>query len=145
MSVQLLDESYFQDVEKIKTMGSSYMAASGLSPDRQVSGGVPFLRRRHPQRRPLAPVSLILPSRASRRARTAGSTSASWFCSPFPCRRRSNTSTRTRETASSCEWVRTPPGETRRLSNQERCWKNEAEPPLRILRFSPVSLQSQMN
>lgn len=36
VSVQLLDESYFQDVEKIKTMGSSYMAASGLSPDRQV-------------------------------------------------------------------------------------------------------------
>ncbi|TNM94064.1 hypothetical protein fugu_002240 [Takifugu bimaculatus] len=32
---ELLDESYFQDVEKIKTMGSSYMAASGLSPDRQ--------------------------------------------------------------------------------------------------------------
>lgn len=44
-----------------------------------------------------------------RSARTAGSTSASWFCSPCPCRRRSNTSTRTRETASSCEWVRTLP------------------------------------
>ncbi|XP_071335672.1 adenylate cyclase type 8 isoform X2 [Trachinotus anak] len=32
---ELLDESYFQEVEKIKTIGSSYMAASGLSPDRQ--------------------------------------------------------------------------------------------------------------
>lgn len=37
LSVQLLDECYFQEVEKIKTIGSSYMAASGLSPDRQVS------------------------------------------------------------------------------------------------------------
>lgn len=37
--VQLLDECYFQDVEKIKTIGSSYMAASGLSPDREVSPG----------------------------------------------------------------------------------------------------------
>lgn len=35
--MQLLDECYFQEVEKIKTIGSSYMAASGLSPDRQVS------------------------------------------------------------------------------------------------------------
>lgn len=34
--MQLLDECYFQDVEKIKTIGSSYMAASGLSPDREV-------------------------------------------------------------------------------------------------------------
>ncbi|KAM7365855.1 hypothetical protein PAMP_016750 [Pampus punctatissimus] len=33
---ELLDECYFQQVEKIKTIGSSYMAASGLSPDRQV-------------------------------------------------------------------------------------------------------------
>ncbi|XP_075871280.1 adenylate cyclase type 8-like isoform X2 [Nelusetta ayraudi] len=32
---ELLDECYFQDVEKIKTIGSSYMAASGLSPDRE--------------------------------------------------------------------------------------------------------------
>lgn len=34
---ELLDESYFQDVEKIKTIGSSYMAASGLSPDKSAS------------------------------------------------------------------------------------------------------------
>lgn len=40
--LQLLDESYFQDVEKIKTMGSSYMAASGLSPDGQVSADSDF-------------------------------------------------------------------------------------------------------
>uniref|UniRef100_A0A3B4TDS2 adenylate cyclase n=1 Tax=Seriola dumerili TaxID=41447 RepID=A0A3B4TDS2_SERDU len=33
---ELMDECYFQEVEKIKTIGSSYMAASGLSPDRQV-------------------------------------------------------------------------------------------------------------
>ncbi|KAM9835986.1 adenylate cyclase type 8-like [Aulostomus maculatus] len=32
---ELLDECYFQEVEKIKTIGSCYMAASGLSPDRQ--------------------------------------------------------------------------------------------------------------
>uniref|UniRef100_A0AAX7SR01 Adenylate cyclase type 8 n=1 Tax=Astatotilapia calliptera TaxID=8154 RepID=A0AAX7SR01_ASTCA len=32
---ELLDECYFQQVEKIKTTGSCYMAASGLSPDRQ--------------------------------------------------------------------------------------------------------------
>ncbi|XP_037552347.1 adenylate cyclase type 8 [Nematolebias whitei] len=32
---ELLEECYFQEVEKIKTIGSSYMAASGLSPDRQ--------------------------------------------------------------------------------------------------------------
>ncbi|XP_045907833.1 adenylate cyclase type 8 [Micropterus dolomieu] len=32
---ELLDECYFHEVEKIKTIGSSYMAASGLSPDRQ--------------------------------------------------------------------------------------------------------------
>uniref|UniRef100_A0A8C5DEQ8 Adenylate cyclase type 8 n=1 Tax=Gouania willdenowi TaxID=441366 RepID=A0A8C5DEQ8_GOUWI len=32
---ELLDECYFQDVEKIKTIGSCYMAVSGLSPDRQ--------------------------------------------------------------------------------------------------------------
>ncbi|XP_074520625.1 adenylate cyclase type 8 [Halichoeres trimaculatus] len=32
---ELLDECFFQEVEKIKTIGSSYMAASGLSPDRQ--------------------------------------------------------------------------------------------------------------
>lgn len=31
----LLEESYFQYVEKIKTIGSCYMAASGLAPDRQ--------------------------------------------------------------------------------------------------------------
>uniref|UniRef100_A0AAY4B6C4 Adenylate cyclase type 8 n=1 Tax=Denticeps clupeoides TaxID=299321 RepID=A0AAY4B6C4_9TELE len=34
---ELLDESYFQEIEKIKTIGSCYMAASGLSPDRQAS------------------------------------------------------------------------------------------------------------
>lgn len=33
----LLEESYFQYVEKIKTIGSCYMAASGLAPDRQTS------------------------------------------------------------------------------------------------------------
>ncbi|XP_029568592.1 adenylate cyclase type 8 isoform X2 [Salmo trutta] len=32
---ELLDETYFQDIEKIKTIGSCYMAASGLSPDQQ--------------------------------------------------------------------------------------------------------------
>ncbi|XP_068612677.1 adenylate cyclase type 8 [Brachionichthys hirsutus] len=32
---ELLDKCYFLEVEKIKTIGSSYMAASGLSPDRQ--------------------------------------------------------------------------------------------------------------
>ncbi|XP_054864248.1 adenylate cyclase type 8-like isoform X2 [Amphiprion ocellaris] len=32
---ELLDECFFQEVEKIKTIGSSYMAASGLSPDPQ--------------------------------------------------------------------------------------------------------------
>ncbi|KAM9327671.1 adenylate cyclase type 8-like [Pholidichthys leucotaenia] len=32
---ELLDECYFQEVEKIKTIGSCYMAASGLSPDGQ--------------------------------------------------------------------------------------------------------------
>ncbi|KAM9840261.1 adenylate cyclase type 8 [Aulostomus maculatus] len=34
---ELLEESYFHFVEKIKTVGSCYMAASGLAPDRQVS------------------------------------------------------------------------------------------------------------
>uniref|UniRef100_A0A8C2CY34 Adenylate cyclase type 8 n=1 Tax=Cyprinus carpio TaxID=7962 RepID=A0A8C2CY34_CYPCA len=32
---ELLEESYFLDIEKIKTIGSCYMAASGLSPDKQ--------------------------------------------------------------------------------------------------------------
>ncbi|XP_062270805.1 adenylate cyclase type 8-like [Scomber scombrus] len=32
---ELLEECYFDEVEKIKTIGSSYMAASGLSPDKQ--------------------------------------------------------------------------------------------------------------
>ncbi|XP_067311411.1 adenylate cyclase type 8 [Pseudorasbora parva] len=32
---ELLEESYFQDIEKIKTIGSCYMAASGLSPEKQ--------------------------------------------------------------------------------------------------------------
>ncbi|XP_060888682.1 adenylate cyclase type 8-like isoform X2 [Labrus mixtus] len=32
---ELLEEGFFQEVEKIKTIGSSYMAASGLSPDGQ--------------------------------------------------------------------------------------------------------------
>ncbi|XP_008311172.1 adenylate cyclase type 8 isoform X2 [Cynoglossus semilaevis] len=32
---ELLEESYFHDVEKIKTIGSCYMAASGLVPDKQ--------------------------------------------------------------------------------------------------------------
>lgn len=34
---ELLEESYFQYVEKIKTIGSCYMAASGLAPDQQTS------------------------------------------------------------------------------------------------------------
>ncbi|XP_036942190.1 adenylate cyclase type 8 isoform X3 [Acanthopagrus latus] len=34
---ELLEESYFHYVEKIKTIGSCYMAASGLAPDRQTS------------------------------------------------------------------------------------------------------------
>ncbi|XP_076023401.1 adenylate cyclase type 8 [Genypterus blacodes] len=34
---ELLEESYFNFVEKIKTIGSCYMAASGLAPDRQAS------------------------------------------------------------------------------------------------------------
>ncbi|TRY88305.1 hypothetical protein DNTS_016696 [Danionella cerebrum] len=33
---ELLEEPYFQDIEKIKTIGSCYMAASGLSPEKQV-------------------------------------------------------------------------------------------------------------
>ncbi|KAK3516833.1 hypothetical protein QTP70_024888 [Hemibagrus guttatus] len=33
---ELLDETYFLDIEKIKTIGSCYMAASGLSPNKQV-------------------------------------------------------------------------------------------------------------
>ncbi|XP_067274124.1 adenylate cyclase type 8 isoform X3 [Pseudorasbora parva] len=32
---ELLEESYFLDIEKIKTIGSCYMAASGLSPNKQ--------------------------------------------------------------------------------------------------------------
>ncbi|KAL6478497.1 hypothetical protein MHYP_G00143320 [Metynnis hypsauchen] len=32
---ELLDEPYFCDIEKIKTVGSCYMAASGLSPDKK--------------------------------------------------------------------------------------------------------------
>lgn len=32
---ELLDEPYFHEIEKIKTVGSCYMAASGLSPDKQ--------------------------------------------------------------------------------------------------------------
>ncbi|KAI5090825.1 adenylate cyclase type 8, partial [Silurus meridionalis] len=36
---ELLDETYFLDIEKIKTIGSCYMAASGLSPDKQTRGG----------------------------------------------------------------------------------------------------------
>uniref|UniRef100_A0A672YTC9 adenylate cyclase n=1 Tax=Sphaeramia orbicularis TaxID=375764 RepID=A0A672YTC9_9TELE len=34
---ELLEESYFHYVEKIKTIGSCYMAASGLAPDQQTS------------------------------------------------------------------------------------------------------------
>lgn len=34
---QLLGEDRFQDIEKIKTIGSTYMAVSGLSPEKQVS------------------------------------------------------------------------------------------------------------
>ncbi|KAI4895461.1 hypothetical protein NFI96_005477 [Prochilodus magdalenae] len=34
---ELLNEPYFQAIEKIKTVGSCYMAASGLSPDKQES------------------------------------------------------------------------------------------------------------
>ncbi|CAB1340118.1 unnamed protein product, partial [Coregonus sp. 'balchen'] len=37
---ELLEEFYFHDIEKIKTIGSCYMAASGLSPDRQSHGRV---------------------------------------------------------------------------------------------------------
>lgn len=33
---QLLSEDRFQDIEKIKTIGSTYMAVSGLSPEKQV-------------------------------------------------------------------------------------------------------------
>lgn len=33
---QLLGEDRFQDIEKIKTIGSTYMAVSGLSPEKQV-------------------------------------------------------------------------------------------------------------
>lgn len=36
-SPQLLGEDRFQDIEKIKTIGSTYMAVSGLSPEKQVS------------------------------------------------------------------------------------------------------------
>ncbi|XP_062858612.1 adenylate cyclase type 8 [Trichomycterus rosablanca] len=36
---ELLEETYFMNIEKIKTIGSCYMAASGLSPNKQVSGG----------------------------------------------------------------------------------------------------------
>nr|XP_055042166.1 adenylate cyclase type 8 isoform X1 [Misgurnus anguillicaudatus]XP_055042167.1 adenylate cyclase type 8 isoform X1 [Misgurnus anguillicaudatus] len=32
---ELLEETYFMDIEKIKTIGSCYMAASGLSPNKQ--------------------------------------------------------------------------------------------------------------
>jgi len=32
----LLGEDRFQDIEKIKTIGSTYMAVSGLSPEKQV-------------------------------------------------------------------------------------------------------------
>lgn len=34
--LQLLGEERFQDIEKIKTIGSTYMAVSGLSPEKQV-------------------------------------------------------------------------------------------------------------
>uniref|UniRef100_A0A672HSI6 Adenylate cyclase type 8 n=1 Tax=Salarias fasciatus TaxID=181472 RepID=A0A672HSI6_SALFA len=37
---ELLEESYFHYVEKIKTIGSCYMAASGLAPDKQVRGDI---------------------------------------------------------------------------------------------------------
>lgn len=37
---QLLDETYFLDIEKIKTIGSCYMAASGLSPNKQVGHAI---------------------------------------------------------------------------------------------------------
>uniref|UniRef100_A0A673I199 adenylate cyclase n=1 Tax=Sinocyclocheilus rhinocerous TaxID=307959 RepID=A0A673I199_9TELE len=39
---ELLEETYFLDIEKIKTIGSCYMAASGLSPDKQVNHLVLF-------------------------------------------------------------------------------------------------------
>lgn len=35
-SNKLFEEPYFHHVEKIKTIGSCYMAASGLAPDKQV-------------------------------------------------------------------------------------------------------------
>jgi hypothetical protein len=34
--LQLLELPQFQDIIKIKTIGSTYMAASGLNPSRQV-------------------------------------------------------------------------------------------------------------
>ena len=36
-AIQLLNEQRFSEIEKIKTIGSTYMAASGLSPDRDPS------------------------------------------------------------------------------------------------------------
>lgn len=42
-SPQLLGEDRFQDIEKIKTIGSTYMAVSGLSPEKQVSPRQPGL------------------------------------------------------------------------------------------------------
>lgn len=34
---ELLDEERFDSIEKIKTVGSTYMAASGLNPSKKVS------------------------------------------------------------------------------------------------------------
>ena len=39
---QLLGEDRFQDIEKIKTIGSTYMAVSGLSPEKQVKEHLAF-------------------------------------------------------------------------------------------------------
>lgn len=107
-SLQLLDECYFRDVEKIKTIGSSYMAASGLSPDRQVSHDVWHHHQKSSDKRQyFFPWSVLSSFLVFRSVRTAGITSVSWSCSRWPCRKHSNTSTHTQETASSSESVRT--------------------------------------
>lgn len=85
---------------------------------------------------------MILHSRASRSVRTAGNTLASWFCSLCPCRRRSNTSTRTRETVSSSGLVSTQKHTTFKSAT---LMENEVERLFHIFRFSPIFLQSQMN
>lgn len=150
VSVQLLDESYFQDVEKIKTMGSSYMAASGLSPNRQVSP--PLLQTSQPHKnqhldkreKHFSPISCGF-SLTFRSVRMAGITSASWFCSLCPCRKRSNTSTRTQETASSSESVGSVTAQTGGFQSQlltstgaGQSLRNKGEPLMHILHLACV-------